>query len=652
MSVPAWKQAILDRKRKAEEAQKKKEEEEAAYLASLPPWKRALVKKQREQAGGASTLERKESKEKSNEPPSNKWMTAVQQARENSPKLSNRSTWTKRNEPSHSQPAKESPSSYSSTGTKPLTRPSANSFSGTLSAFSNKTSTTTPKPASNYNSLSGFKSAATPRASNALTSSMIGSKTRREDQAANISTSPPKEAPSPASQGVSLRQKDKQPSPNVVSIKRRSFEGDEDDEAKLAAMPAWKKALILRRRAAAAQPSKEPRPQMNREPLKTNQSQSTRETANTLLKQTKQEPVNTVTKNKSSKVSAYKPSAQIENVSQGDDEIDFPHKQSSSSNQYANHTPTKPSSLKSTKDVRGTRENKSKTREEQKTTPTASPPVKSPTPASKSPSAKPIVTKKAPSQPNKVTKHQPEIVNRPRADATGSTKLVEQEGVVHRPPAYKVVDEWANVSEDDPRFKKLPLWKQALIKRRRNDYAKRSAAIPAESPKGQKISFTTSFISTQPTPTWNSGQSNSEDTNKSTTNRFTSTNNNKLQPVRKAPGRPAPAPPPKQEEPMFTFSFSKHRTLDAGSDSEDSDSDLEDVTVTNLDDDDVSDEDSGIDKGGIIVTSYKVINTEYTESDNQTTMVPTNNESGGMKRSESTSILKDPAKKTSRVSNL
>ncbi len=58
MSVPAWKQAILERKRQQEEAEKKKHLEKEQYYASLPPWKRAMLKKKEE--GAATTTETKE----------------------------------------------------------------------------------------------------------------------------------------------------------------------------------------------------------------------------------------------------------------------------------------------------------------------------------------------------------------------------------------------------------------------------------------------------------------------------------------------------------------------------------------------------------------------------------------------------------------
>ena len=50
MSVPAWKQAIIARKKQQEEAERKKQLEKEQYLASLPPWKRAMLMKKKEES--------------------------------------------------------------------------------------------------------------------------------------------------------------------------------------------------------------------------------------------------------------------------------------------------------------------------------------------------------------------------------------------------------------------------------------------------------------------------------------------------------------------------------------------------------------------------------------------------------------------------
>ena len=55
-------------------------------------------------------------------------------------------------------------------------------------------------------------------------------------------------------------------------------------------------------------------------------------------------------------------------------------------------------------------------------------------------------------------------------------KLVSVEGKLFRPPIFQEVDEWANVDdlESNHKFKNLPLWHQALIKRKRDKRVMRS----------------------------------------------------------------------------------------------------------------------------------------------------------------------------------
>lgn len=648
MSVPAWKQAILDRKKKAEEDAKKKEDDEASYLASLPPWKRAMVKKQR---SPGSTLERKDSKGKSSitsaspSDPSNKWRAAVQNVKQevsSSPKLSSRPSWAK-HVPSSTPETSKEPVPSSTSSYKPMARPVTNSFSGALSAFTGKktSQTSSAKPTSTGR----------PERSSKVnnTSSPVNQRAREPVSTTDTTT----DSPSPViSRGISLRSKETQ-SAAIVSDKRRSFEGDDDEDAKLAAMPAWKKALILKRRAAASQPNKEPWApvQSTRDKAASvpqNRLQTVKDAASVFQKQSKKEPEKNNRERAKSQpsVNTYSPPAVPTTNTEHEEteEIDYPHEPTIEKERYVDPTPVKPSAVKSTRPAPKAKDN----RASQKSTTHKEAKPKTARAASKSPSAKPITTKKAPSQPERSSKSRsrPEIVNRPKPDNDVSNKLVEQEGSVHRPPVYKVVDEWADVSETDPRFKKLPLWKQALIKRRRSDYAKRSAAPPPPVSKDKKKS------GTRDTDSKNTSQ------NQPLPNKAPSSSQNIFQPVRKAPPRPTPtppSPPPEDEpdgpEPMFTFSFSKkgskHRTLDAGSESEDSDSDLEDVTVTNLDD--LSDEDSGIDKGGIVVTSYKVTSTEYGEPDdaNQMQAPPTIQEPiGGMTKTDSKSILVDPAHRT------
>lgn len=65
----------------------------------------------------------------------------------------------------------------------------------------------------------------------------------------------------------------------------------------------------------------------------------------------------------------------------------------------------------------------------------------------------------------------PEIIT---SETKEPLKLFQREGVELRPPIFQEVKEWANVPENDPQFQSLPPWKQALIMRRREDIARRS----------------------------------------------------------------------------------------------------------------------------------------------------------------------------------
>ena len=68
----------------------------------------------------------------------------------------------------------------------------------------------------------------------------------------------------------------------------------------------------------------------------------------------------------------------------------------------------------------------------------------------------------------------PEVVNASNKKEDDSPKLVKREGKSLKPPVYKVTSKWAEITEDNPEFQNLPQWKQALIRRRKNDVTKRS----------------------------------------------------------------------------------------------------------------------------------------------------------------------------------
>lgn len=498
MAVPAWRLALLERKKKQEEDEKvKKAQEEEAKLASLPAWKRAILLREKQGKAEPPAATKQQLNSTSQKSPaklpgklSNKWQVAVERVKgPDSPVLKQKFT--------HPAPSNPAPS-------------------------------TSPAPSS-------------PKLPPAVTTTLASPKQVTRNQVVNRwKHAAPKEPASPKITPV-VRNNFK---PAALSTPAPQAKQDEEDSS-LAGLPAWKKALILKRRQAQ-QP-----------PVAVNSSQPPAATNNS------QPPAPTNSSSETNTVSGHREEAT----------------------------------------VNGAKSTTVKT----------------------------------------VSKHsqslQPEVVN--RKDVTASTetanqRLVEQEGITLHPPVYKEVDEWANVKEDDDKFKDLPLWKQALIKRRRADIAKRSGlpvtVTPTLPPAATPSSTSASRTQAPDSPTtkkerkthWKQAQNKtSANTRPSVTeqkkssgvlssrvsNHYTSskassttksTKSNRSEDLK--PARKAPAPPPaKNKEEMFTYNFSKssRRTLDTGGSSSDStDSDLEDAIITNLD------ESSDEDDSGIVLQKY------------------------------------------------
>lgn len=148
-----------------------------------------------------------------------------------------------------------------------------------------------------------------------------------------------------------------------------------------------------------------------------------------------------------------------------------------------------------------------------------------------------------------------------------------------------------------------------------------------------------------------------------------------IKPVRSAPTKP---PEKKQEEekkeekePMFTWNFSKNSMDTGDAMSNSSDSELEDVQITSIDDELSDEDDSGIGgSGGTILKSYKPLaDTTEIEERREKSVSPERKEKSvtpersihnstsdpaisKIPRSESKSILIDPAKKSHKVSKI
>lgn len=250
MSVPAWKQALIERKKKAEMEQERKAREEEEQLASVPPWKRALLlrqkeKEQKEQKAvdtrKSSTVERTDS-------------FARRQAQVKAGEERKEPSWTRKSSPNTS--AATPTSTYASASasswkaTKPDGRRVAINTDGNRSVSRNTGADSTANSATDVRSRvsgshgDGLASKTVLRTAAARTSPP--GVRRMEDTGRKLhGHAPPPKKPDAHKTTEA-----------VVESKRRSFE---DDDRKSADMPAWKKALIMRRRAQSeASSSKEP----------------------------------------------------------------------------------------------------------------------------------------------------------------------------------------------------------------------------------------------------------------------------------------------------------------------------------------------------------------------------------------------------------
>ena len=154
----------------------------------------------------------------------------------------------------------------------------------------------------------------------------------------------------------------------------------------------------------------------------------------------------------------------------------------------------------------------------------------------------------------------------------------------------------------------------------------------------------------------------------STTERHQGKSSGEIKPVRSAPTKPPEKKQEeddkKEEEPMFTWNFSKNSMDTGDAMSNSSDSELEDVQITSIDDELSDEDDSGIGgSGGTILKSYKPLSdSSDTEERREMSVTPERSMSNStsdtvinnnnVTRSESKSILIDPAKKSYKVSEV
>ena len=625
-NLPAWKRALLEKKKQQEQEEEiKKKQEQEAYIKSLPAWKRAIIMRDMEKNKSASSPS---SAVSGNAPISaaggkDKWKAALSVSQNS------------KASPSPAKPA-ESPAAKTN---GPLAGSVGARGAGQLPAISRESTSSAKPPWVRTDSPTSPTSPAKPNPPTSVSTTDAPSpRTLREQKRGAVQSlagqfrRPASSSPPPVSPGFRGK-KETTPQPKVEVIKKeptQSQGGKQDvlnspqpapaatvqiDDSDLVGLPSWKRALILKKRMKQAGLTSLPPAQQS-------------------------QPGNNATP-----------------TSSGRDETDA-----------------------------GT----------------------------------PLSPKAAPSKSNSTSSSssKPNVVNRSDDSVDpGSNKLLQKEGVTLRPPIFNEVDQWANVTTDDPKFVKLPPWKQAMILRRRKDIAKRSGqeTSPPESPTVKTVSEkrkgstpsdsgqsqgkksakkptakTSGKIeekrSTSKAPTKSEdkktstnktkGKDEGEETSKTSTGKKSSSGG-RLKPVRSAPTRPpekkekevpkvevAKVEVPKveedKEEPMFTWSFSKHSVETGDAMSASSDSELEDVQITSIDDELSDEDDSGIGgSGGTILMSYKPLEEERdtkekSESPQRARSMSSSSSDPEIKttmtRSESKSILADPAKKSYKVS--
>ena len=551
MSVPAWKQAIIDRRKKQEDEQKKKQAEEEAYLASLPPWKRALFQK-REKERRQLQQEKERAAAVSCERSSSFLLRQQQLAQEREQRRTAQHERGRRATPpsDHDTYRPTSPSSPPYDGahhffstqqptrcaslttllgvdeTIPLIAEkganapishSKRSRSMSPSAILDKSPSSPPYDAAHpfFSSTSTQQpSQSSPTRRTSITTlpgiDEITAPVAEKVANAPIPQSTWKERPRSASSSAALEKK-------VVSNMKKFNEGKPGSTE----MPAWKKALLQRRKekemksseagqrqgssptetvppASLLPANRSDSPQVTLDDdvsLKKDQTDSHVNSEPTSLQRTPS-PQDTVTVAQEPSLYLQRKSSPVEQVVPNRSQTPELLPKSTQMTKHRSAPELTSESLTGKRDRASSPTSAGKShetnisnkaqREQEHTRPTPKRPAPEAPPSSKTQSQTPATSKvlvqivpsqkqsRAPSsQPPVQPKPVPEVVNRRAAEPPQQSQTIQTEGVTHRAPVYKEVDEWANVPEDDPKFLSLPTWRQMLIKRRRADAAKR-----------------------------------------------------------------------------------------------------------------------------------------------------------------------------------
>ena len=524
MSVPAWKQAIIERRKRHEDDQKKKQAEEEAYLATLPPWKRALFQKREKERRQKEEEKERARAEESCERSSSFQKRQQQLAHEREQRKTG--AWGRRVTP---------PSPTAEAEDSGPTSPYSPPYDHSHHFFPTATNSQQPSHERSLRN-SGRRASVT----------TVDAPVHVAEKVANTPMPPPQSAWESRPRASSKSSASSSAKKVISSVKKfdeiRTQSGND--------MPAWKKALLQRRKEKAGvgggggggegegqthMPSeaslsltRKESPQVGVE----EEAAPSSESVSLLAIKRKPSPKDEVSRNvqegsaglpplqrRQSPVEQMLPAKDHNLGRSSSPDTDYmapqqhPHNQSERPPHGKTH-PKKEAGQKSLDfrrktspvEVVGTRLRRSESpletrddvssrvtstdkSQEQSTavdssdkTETAN---KRPAPKRTAPVAPsntntrsaplpPSQQKKAPSTRAQQQKPAPEIVNLGASEPPPlQSKVIQTEGITHRAPVYKEVGEWANVSEDDPRFLSLPMWKQALIKRRRADIAKR-----------------------------------------------------------------------------------------------------------------------------------------------------------------------------------
>ena len=648
-NLPAWKRALLEKKKQQEQQEElKKQQEQEAYLKSLPPWKRAIVIRDMEKGKSSPTTARKATGNAptSPKPPAahDKWKAALSQ--------SNKTSSTSAPEKTES-PARTRVTWGGAGGGVRALVVNENKDSGKPSWVREKSPTPPAAesiPVANNSSLS-TGDAPSPRT--IIREQRRGSVQTLKDQFKSGSPPPStfaEQESKPAAESAAPQRKreitppqqqvKKEPSPQPATTPAPSpAPAVQVDDSDLGGLPSWKRALILKKRQKQA---------------------------------------------------GIVPGAIAQPQNGSADKASTPAEASETSSSKSPETTKKVSTTKSRPDVvnrAGESENPGSNKLVQKEGVTLHPPIFNEVGQWANVAADdPKFTQ--------LPQWKQALILRRRKD------IAKRSGQETSPPDSPTI----KTAAEKRRASSSGSSSQAETKKGN----KRATTKSTGKTEGKKTSSKTKAAEEKKTTTKSSNKSKAKSSEEKTakTIKANATSNKAksgstagkhgsggIKPVRAAPTKP---PEKKQEEekkeeeePMFTWNFSKNSMDTGDAMSNSSDSELEDVQITSIDDELSDEDDSGIGgSGGTILKSYKPLadtseieerrensvtperkGRSVTPERKERSVTPERKEKGvspersmsnstsdpaisKMPRSESKSILIDPAKKPHRVSKV